>query len=186
MAPHLLGWFCGSSGGLLLFAFFPSKRGARFFPLPPPLCVLVAAQAALFLSHEKYRARNFRWAAAILAMALLFSVSYEMGKVVIGYRNHRDALSSFGRRVREEAAKHHWRYEAIGSTDEGLPLYLRRPHFLKSEIAIEEWNSGKIDALAVPANKAPQLMRELHDSTRRFESAQRKSLRRPKYVLLTH
>src|SRR2546423_6702085 len=160
MAPHLLGWFCGSSGGLLLFSLIPPKRGARFFPGTPPLCLLVAAQAALFLSHEKHRARNFRWAVAILAVALLFSVSYEVGKVVIGYRNHRDALANFGRRVREEAARNHWRYEAIGSTDEGLPLYLRRPHFLKTEVAIEEWNSGKIDALAVPVYHAPGLMRE--------------------------
>jgi hypothetical protein len=29
------------------------------------------------------------------------------------------------------------------------------------------------------------LMRELHDSTRRFESVQRKNLHRPNYVLLT-
>jgi 4-amino-4-deoxy-L-arabinose transferase-like glycosyltransferase len=186
MSPQTLWLICWSIGGLLLMSLIPSKRVDRIFPVIPPLCLLVAVQAALFLSHEKYRARNFRWAAAILAVALLFTVSYEVGKVVIGYRNHRDALSSFGRKVREEAARNHWRYEAIGSTDEGLPLYLRRPHFLKPEIAIEEWNSGKIDALAVPADQAPQLMRELHDSTRRFESAQRKSLRRPKYVLLTH
>ena len=186
MSPQTLWLICWSIGGLLLMSLIPSKRVDRIFPVIPPLCLLVAAQAALFLSHEKHRARNFRWAAAILAVALLISVSYEVGKVVIGYRNHRDALSVFGRRVREEAARNHWRYEAIGSTDEGLPLYLRRPHFLKPEIAIEEWNSGKIDALAVPADQAPQLMRELHDSTRRFESAQRKSLRRPKYVLLTH
>jgi hypothetical protein len=105
---------------------------------------------------------------------------------VSGYRDHRDALSIFGRKVREEAAANHWRYEAVGSSDEGLPLYLTRPHFLNPGVAVAEWNSGKIDALAVPANQAPQLMRELHDSTRRFESEQRKNLRRPTYILLTH
>jgi 4-amino-4-deoxy-L-arabinose transferase-like glycosyltransferase len=186
MSPQTLWLICWSIGGLLLMSLIPSKRVDRIFPVIPPLCLLVAAQASFFLSQEKHRARNFRWAAAILAVALLFSVSYEAGKVVMGYRNRRDALSSFGRKVREEAARNHWHYEAIGSTDEGLPLYLRRPHFLKPEIAIAEWNAGKIDALAVPADQAPQLMRQLHDSTRRFESAQRKSLRRPKYVLLTH
>jgi hypothetical protein len=106
--------------------------------------------------------------------------------VFSGFRDQRDALSIFGRRVREEAAKNHWHYEAIGKSDEGLPLYLTRPHFLPTDVAIMEWNSGKIDALAVPANQAPQSMRELHDSTRRFESGERKNLRRPNYVLLTH
>jgi hypothetical protein len=57
---------------------------------------------------------------------------------------------------------------------------------LTADRAVADWNSGKIDALAVPANDAPQLMRELHDSTRRFESAERKNLRRSNYVLLTH
>jgi len=60
------------------------------------------------------------------------------------------------------------------------------PHFLKPDVAITEWNSGQIDALAVPANQALDFMRELHGSKRRFESEQRKNLRRPNYVLLTH
>jgi hypothetical protein len=148
--------------------------------------LLVAAQAARFLNDEKQRARNFRWATAIVAFAVLFSAGYAASRVVTGYRDHRDALSIFGRRVREEGAANHWRYEAVGKTDEGLPLYLMRPHFLRPDVAVEEWNSGKIDALAVPANEAPELMRQLHDSTRRFESAERKNLHRPKYVLLTH
>ena len=87
--------------------------------------------------------------------------------------------------MREEAAKNNWRYEAVGSTDEGLPLYLTRPHFLKPEVAIAKWNSGQINALAIPANQALDFMRELHHSTRRFESVPRKNLRRPNYVLLT-
>jgi len=119
-------------------------------------------------------------------LAILFSAGYATTRVVSGYRDHRDALSIFGRQVREQAAAKHWRYEAVGSTDEGLPLYLARPHFLRPDRAVAEWNSGKIDALAVPANQAPQLMRELRDSTRRFESGQRKNLGRPNYVLLTH
>ena len=103
-----------------------------------------------------------------------------------GYREHRDALSIFGRRVREEAGRKHWRYEAVGSTDEGLPLYLMRPHFLRPEDAVAKWNAGEINALAVPANQAPQFMRALRDSTRRFESVTRNNLHRPNYVLLTH
>jgi len=73
----------------------------------------------------------------------------------------------------------------VGSTDEGLPLYLTRPHFLKPEVAIAKWNSGEINALAIPANQTLDFMRELHHSTRRFESVPRKNLRRPNYVLLT-
>jgi len=186
IAPATFWLICWSIGGLVFMSIIPSKRVDRIFPVIPPLCLLVAAQAKPFLADQKHRVRNFRWAVAILAFAVLFSAGYAASRVVIGYRDQRDALSIFGRRVREEAAVNHWRYEAIGSTDEGLPLYLMRPHFLKPDIAIGEWNSGKIDALAVPANQAPQLMRELRDSTRRFESEQRKNLRRPNYVLLTH
>ena len=186
MSPATFWLICWSIGGLVLMSLIPSKRVDRIFPVIPPLCLLVAVQAALFLGDEKHRARNFRWATAILALAVLFSAGYAASRVVGGYRDQRDALSIFGRRVREEAAKNHWRYEAIGKSDEGLPLYLTRPHFLPMDVAIAEWNSGKIDALAVPANQAPQLMRELHDSTRRFESGERKNLRRPNYVLLTH
>ena len=186
MSPATLWLICWSIGGLVFMSIIPSKRVDRIFPVIPPLCLLVAAQTALFLRDEKHRARNFRWAIATLALAILFSASYVASRVVSGYSDHRDALSIFGRRVREEAAKNHWRYEAIGKSDEGLPLYLTRPHFLAADRAVTEWNAGKIDALAVPENQASQLMRELHDSTRRFESAERKNLRRPKYVLLTH
>ena len=186
ISPATLWLICWSIGGLVLMSLIPSKRVDRIFPVIPPLCLLVAVQTARFLKGEKHRGRNFQWAGTILALAILFSAGYAAGRVVNGYRDHRDALSIFGRQVREEAAANHWRYEAVGSTDEGLPLYLTRPHFLKPDIAVAEWNSGKIDALAVPANQAPQLMRELHDSTRRFESEQRKNLRRPNYVLLTH
>jgi hypothetical protein len=56
---------------------------------------------------------------------------------------------------------------------------------LKPDVAISEWNSGEIDALAVPANQALDFIRELHGSKRRFESGQRKNLKRPNYVLLT-
>ncbi len=176
---------CWSIGGLILMSIIPSKRVDRIFPVIPPLCLLVARQAAGFLNGEKQRARNFRWATAILALAVLFSGGYAASRVVSGYRDHRDALSIFGRRVREEAARNHWRYEAVGSTDEGLPLYLMRPHFLKPEVAVAKWNNREIDALAVPSNQTLDFIRELHHSTRRFESVPRKTLRRPNYVLLT-
>jgi 4-amino-4-deoxy-L-arabinose transferase-like glycosyltransferase len=186
MSPATLWLICWSIGGLVLMSLIPSKRVDRIFPVIPPLCLLVSAQTSLFLSDEKQRARNFRWAAAVLTLTVLFSAGYAATRVVTGYRDHRDALSIFGRQVREQAAINHWRYGAVGKSDEGLPLYLTRPHFLKPDVAVAQWNSGRIDALAVPANEAPQLMRQLHDSTRRFESVERKNLRRSNYVLLTH
>src|SRR5438552_248886 len=176
---------CWSIGGLVLMSLIPSKRVDRIFPVIPPLCLLVAVQTTRFMADEKQRTRNFRWVTATLTVAVFFSAGYVASRVFSGYRDHRDALSIFGRQVREGAATDHWRYEAVGATDEGLPLYLMRPHFLPTDRAVAEWNAGKIDALAVPENQVPQLMRELHDSTRRFESAQRKNLRRPNYVLLT-
>ena len=165
-------------------SLIPSKRVDRIFPVIPPLCLLVAAQAAHFLNNENERTRSLRWIAATLAVAVLFTGSYAISRIVDGYRNHRDALSIFGRQVREEAAKNHWRYEAIGRSDEGLPLYLTRPHFLKPDVAVAKWNNGEVDALAVPADQAPDLMRALHDSARRFESETRKDLKRPNYVLI--
>jgi 4-amino-4-deoxy-L-arabinose transferase-like glycosyltransferase len=177
---------CWGFGGVIVMSLIPSKRVDRIFPVIPPLCLLVAVQTAHFLKDEQQRARNFRWATATLLAAILLSAGYCASRIAISYRDHRDALSIFGREVREQAAKNRWRYEAVGSTDEGLPLYLTRPHFLKPDAAIAKWNSGEINALAVPANQAPQFMRELRDSSRRFESAARTNLRRPNYVLLTH
>jgi hypothetical protein len=186
ISPEALWLICWSFSGLIVMSLIPSKRVDRIFPIIPPLCLLIAVQTAHFLKSEQHRTRNFRWLAATLIFAVLFSVGYSASRIVSGYREHREALSIFGRQVREEAARNHWRYEAVGSTDEGLPLYLTRPHFLKPEDAVAKWNSSQFDALAVPANQAPQFMRELRDSTRRFESATRKNLRRPNYVLLTH
>jgi 4-amino-4-deoxy-L-arabinose transferase-like glycosyltransferase len=185
ISPATWWLICWSIGGLLFMSLIPSKRVDRIFPVIPPLCLLLSAQTARFLGDNQRRARNVRWVAATLAVAVLFTIGYSASRIFAGYRDDRDALSIFGRRVREEAAQNHWRYEAVGSTDEGLPLYLMRPHFLKPEVAIKKWNNGEIDALAVPANQALDFTRALHHATRRFESGSRKNLRRPNYVLLT-
>jgi len=144
----------------------------------------VAVQVANFLGDEKQRARNARLIVAAVLLAVVFTGGYAASRVVDGYRNHRDALSVFGRRVRQEASANHWRYEAIGKSDEGLPLYLTRPHFLKTDAAITQWNSGAIDALAVPMDQAPPLISQLQGATLRFESETRKELKRPNYGLL--
>ena len=186
MSPETVWLICWSAGGLVLMSLIPSKRVDRIFPVIPPLCLLLAAQTAQFLRDEERRARNFRLIAATLLVAILFTLGYSASRVFGGYRDHRDALSIFGRQVREEAAKNHWRYEAVGSTDEGLPLYLTRPHFVKPDDAIAKWNNGEIDALAIPANQTLDFVRALHNAKRRFESGPRKNLHRPNYVLLTH
>ena len=183
MSPATLWLICWSIGGLVLMSVIPSKRVDRIFPVIPSLCLLAAVQTARFLGNEEQR--KSRWIAATLALAVLFTIGYSASRIVGGYRDHRDALSIFGRQVREEAIRNHWRYEAVGSTDEGLPLYLTRPHFLKPEVAIVKWNSGEIDALAIPANQTLDFMRAVHGAKRRFESAPRKNLHRPNYVLLT-
>lgn len=185
ISPETIWLICWSVGGLVLMSIIPSKRVDRIFPVVPPLCLLVAAQSARFLSGEQASAKNRRWIMATLAVAAVFTIGYVGERIVSGYRGHRDALSIFGRRVREEGARNHWRYEAIGKSDEGLPLYITRPHFLKPDVAIAKWNNGEIDALAVPVDQAPELTRELHDSTQRFESESRKELKRPNYVLLS-
>jgi 4-amino-4-deoxy-L-arabinose transferase-like glycosyltransferase len=185
MSPATVWLVCWSIGGLVLMSSIPSKRVDRIFPIVPPFCLLVAVQTASFVGRQNERTRSLRWIDAVLAVAVVFSAGYALSRVVSGYRGHRDALSVFGHKVREEAAANHWRYEAVGKSDEGLPLYLTRPHFLKPDVAVEKWNRGEIDALAVPADQVPQLMTELHDSTRRFESETRRDLHRPNYVLLT-
>jgi hypothetical protein len=56
---------------------------------------------------------------------------------------------------------------------------------LKPDVAISKWNAGELDALAVPADQAPQLMTQIEGARPRFESETRKELKRPNYVLLT-
>ena len=185
MSPATLWLICWSIGGLVLMSLIPSKRVDRIFPIIPPLCLLVAVQVAGFVADEKHRLRNLRWVGGTLVVSLVFTIGYSASRIIGGYRDQRDALSIFGRQVRVEAAKNHWRYEAVGSSDEGLPLYLTRPHFLKPDVAIAKWNNREIDALAIPANQTLDFIRALHGATRRFESATRKNLHRPNYVLLT-
>ena len=187
ISPETFWLLCWSFGGLIAMSIIPSKRVDRIFPVVPPLCLLLAVQMAEMLKESKERTRILRWLAASLVIACLLTAGYSAARVVSGYRDHRDALSIFGRKVREEAAAKHWRYEAMGSTDEGLPLYLMRPHLLKRDRAVAEWNAGEIDALAVPADEVPRFMSELQGvAPPTLESIERRNLGRPNYVLLTH
>ncbi|MEP7015495.1 MAG: glycosyltransferase family 39 protein [Verrucomicrobiota bacterium] len=208
MSPETFWLICWSLGGLLAMSLIPSKRVDRIFPVIPPLCLLLAAQIANWegrasarprpaeagpsdadladAENEDARGRVYLWSAIVLVASILFTSVYTMSKVVTGYRDQRDALVVFGHQVRDEADKHHWRYEAVTADDEGLLLYLRRPHFLKPDRAVAEWNGGYVDALVVPGKDAPALMRQLHDAAlSELKSAGRKDERGLGYVLIT-
>jgi len=117
---------------------------------------------------------------------MLFTGGYTIFKVASGYRNHRDALAVFGKNVRREAAAHHWRYEVVSAKDEGLLLYLQKTHFVDPDHAIPEWNGGNLDALVVSTEKAPSLMREIHDAAfSQLKSSKRKEEQGRGYVLIT-
>lgn len=213
ISPETFWLLCWSLGGLLAMSLIPSKRVDRIFPVLPPLCLLLAAQVAnsyTSCSHgsvsrssrslnvdltghrsvatagERTRGRICFWSAVALLLSILVTGGYTISKVVSGYRNHRDALVVFGREVRHQAEAHHWRYEAIFAKDEGLLLYLRKTHFIAPDRAVTEWNGGNLDALVAPAEKAPPLMRELHDAVlSQLKSNERNDERGQAYVLIT-
>lgn len=167
-------------------SLIPSKRVDRIFPVVPPLCLLLAAQLTGSLRDERLRLRVLQWSAIALIFAALFSAGNSALRIASGYRDHRHALSIFGKTMRKQAEENHWRIEAIGESDEGLPLYLGRPRFLRPERAIAEWNAGKLDALAAPVNEVPALLSVLRDvKPPSLQSGERRNLRRPNYVLLT-
>ena len=130
--------------------------------------------------------RIYRWAAAALVISVLFTGGYTISKVISGYRYQRNALAIFGREVRREAAAHRWRYEVVSARDEGLLLDLQRTHFIDPDHAIPEWNGGNLDALVVSTEKAPSLMREIHDAAfSQLKSSKRKEKQGRGYVLIT-
>src|SRR5437763_5489552 len=90
MSPAVFWLLCWSIGGLLLMSLIPSKRVDRIFPIIPPLCLLVAVQIAQFLSDEKNHARNVRWIAATLLIAIVATIGYSASRVIGGYRDHRN------------------------------------------------------------------------------------------------
>src|SRR5438034_499907 len=142
-----------------------------------------------YLPHllHKFAPWSLLMVAIALVVALLFTGSYTIWKVITGYRHHRDALAVFGRDVRREAAAHHWRYEVVSAKDEGLLLYLQKTHFIDPDHAIPEWNQGNLDALVASTEKAPSLMSRLPDATlSQVRSNDRKKEQGSDYVLLIH
>ena len=149
--------------GLAIMSLVPSKRVDRVYSVVPPLCLLLAAQVASVPSDAEHRRKYMRWLVAALAFAVLFTGGYTAWKVTFAYRDHLDGLCRFGDKVRAEATAHGWRYEVISgfSGSEGMLLYLERPHFVEPEEAVRQWNSGALDALAVPVNVKPELLPQL-------------------------
>src|SRR5689334_3318770 len=92
ISPETLWLICWIVGGLIVMSVIPSKRVDRIFPIIPPLCLLVGVQTAVFLNRETDRPRNLRWVRVTLLVAVLFTAGYAAGRIVDGYRTHRDAL----------------------------------------------------------------------------------------------
>ena len=186
MSPETFWLLCWCMGGLIVMSLIPSKRVDRIFPIVPALCLLLAAQTGNIFANEQLRTRVRRWSAIALIFSIIFAGGYAVSKVVSGYRGHRDAIVLFGRAIRQEAEAHRLRYEVVSAKDEGLLLYLRRTHFIEPDRAIAEWNAGNLDALVAPVEKAPALMRELHDAAlSQLRSNKRKEGQGSGYVLIT-
>jgi len=164
MSAETFWLLCWTLGGLLVMSLIPSKRVDRIFPIIPPLCLLLAAQVngRVGALRRPDAAARRPYLAIALTFAILLTGGYTISKVIAGYRDHRDALVVFGREVRREAEKHHWRYEVVSAKDEGLLLYLWETHFIKPDRAVIEWNRGNLDALVASTEKAPALLRDLN------------------------
>ena len=187
MSPETFWLVCWSLGGLVAMSLIPSKRVDRIFPIVPPLCLLLAAQVngRVGALRRPDAAARRPYLAIALTFAILLTGGYTISKVIAGYRDHRDALVVFGREVRREAEKHHWRYEVVSAKDEGLLLYLQKTHFIEPDRALAEWNRGNLDALVASTEKTPALMRELRDAAlSQFKSNERKAEQGIGYVLI--
>src|SRR5262249_20878027 len=186
--PEILWLICWSLGGFVVMSLVPSKRVDRIYPVVPSLCLLLAAQIGGFRMKETDK-RALQWSAAALLFSILFTGSYVTGKVLSDYRDNANHLEVFSRAVNEQAVAHHWRYEVISGTGggyEGMLLYLQKPHFIKPDESVREWNGGALDALVVPKDKISELMRELQNVTiAPFRSVDRNTDPQIGYFLVT-
>jgi 4-amino-4-deoxy-L-arabinose transferase-like glycosyltransferase len=210
MSPDTFWLVCWGLGGLIVMSLIPSKRVDRIFPVILPLCLLLAAQIGSrgpcshgsvsrvltsvdsdLTGHRPVATANsalhiYRLTAAALILAILFTSSYTTWKVVTGYRDHRDALATFGRDVRYEAGAHHWRYEVVFAKNDGLLLYLRKTHDIDPDSAVAAWNTGSLDALVVSTEKARGLMTQLRGApVSQLKLSEREKEQGTGYVLIT-
>ena len=183
MSPETVWLICWSLGGLLVMSLIPSKRVDRIFPVVPPLCLLLAAQCSQLRSEESAARLRQCFVIAII-LASVFSGGYVTARVINGYRTDRASLVQFGKRMREEAAAHNWRYEVVAGRGGGILLYLHRTHFIEPERAIAEWNAGKISVLIGPEDDAPKLMQRLEGiSSAHLQSVERRGSNLQYFVL---
>ena len=165
MSPETL-WLCAwSLGGLLVMSLIPSKRVDRIFPVVPPLCLLLAAQLASLQKMETLRRKAVALCAIAVALACLLLPGYSAQKIVLGYREKRDALAVFGKAVRNEAASHVWQYGVVGRKDEAMLLYVRQTEFLDPDLAAVKWKAGFLDGLVVAEDELPDLLPRLAGAT---------------------
>ena len=185
----ILWLICWSFGGFVVMSLVPSKRVDRIYPVVPPLCLLLAAQVAVSGRIKQAGERAIQWSAAALLFSILFTGSYATGKMLSDYHDNANHLEVFSRAVNEKAVAHHWRYEVIsgeGGGYEGMLLYLQKPHFIKPDEAVQEWNREALDALVVPKSKISELMRELQNAAiTPLRSVDRKTYPQIGYVLVT-
>jgi hypothetical protein len=176
-------------GGFVVMSLLPSKRVDRIYPVVPPLCLLLAAQIVGSSRIKQTGKRVLQWSAAALLFSIMFTGGYTVAKVLSDYRDHADHLEVFSREVNEQAVVHHWRYEVIsggGGGYEGMLLYLQKPHFIKPDEAVQEWNGEALDALVVPKDKISELMRELQNAAiAPLRSVDRKTDPQVGYFLVT-
>jgi len=124
MSPETFWLLCWTAGGLVAMSLIPSKRVDRVFPIIPPLCLLLAAQVGkcvacshgsvsrssasnldltrlrrMATKNEAAQSRIYRWSSVAVILSILLTGGYTIFKVISGYRDHRDALVVFGRRV---------------------------------------------------------------------------------------
>ncbi|MGI8889426.1 MAG: hypothetical protein ACR2G0_01400, partial [Chthoniobacterales bacterium] len=109
-------------------------------------------------------------------------------KVVSNYRDHADNLEKFSRLASKEIAAHQWRYAVIegnGGGSQGMLLYMQKLHFLPSDQAVSQWNSGTLDALVVPKKEIDRLLPQLQNaSLLPLRTQQRKSIPHVGYLLV--
>ncbi|MEP6937073.1 MAG: glycosyltransferase family 39 protein [Chthoniobacterales bacterium] len=161
ISPETFWLVCWSLGGLVVMSLVPSKRVDRIFPVIPPLCLLLAAQFAEPWRDPAIRARARRWYTLSLCLAAIFTLGYSVMKIYLAAR-HPDELVAFSAAVRNEAQQQHWRrYEVMRGHDERLLVYLRRTHFIDAETAAAEWAANRLDAVVVPNDEVPRMLREL-------------------------
>jgi 4-amino-4-deoxy-L-arabinose transferase-like glycosyltransferase len=188
--PDIFWLVCWSFTGFIVMSLVPSKRVDRIYPVIPPLCLLLAAQIAGGFRIKQTGERALQWSAAALLFSILFTGGYTAAKVLSDYRDNANHLEVFSHVVNEQAVAHHWRYEVISGgargSSEGMLLYLQKPHFIKPDEAVQEWNRGALDALVVPKDRISELMPELQNAViTPIRSVDRKTDPQTGYLLVT-